>query len=135
MSAGDAGWSSGYWGRWRCWASAGPVAVGGIGAQAASVRTLGDMPLAVLSAPFAHAAPPSVRGAVARLWMTLQDELAALSTNHVHVVATRSTELVVSDAPRVVARAARAVVEAACTGNALPACPQVFRGPGVRCRS
>jgi pimeloyl-ACP methyl ester carboxylesterase len=118
----------------------GPSVVGGldedaIAAQAASVTTLGDTPLAVVSVPFAHAAPPSVRGAVARLWMTLQDELAALSTNRVHVVATRSSELVMSDAPRVVIRAVRAVVEAARTGNPLPPCPQVFRGPDVRCRS
>jgi len=117
----------------------GPAVAGGldadaIGAQAASVKTLGTTPLAVVSTRFAHGAPPSVRPAAARLWMAQQDELAALSSNHLHVVATRTDEFVMSTQSQVVVRAVRAVVEAARTGKPLPTCTKVFDGPGVRCR-
>jgi hypothetical protein len=111
-----------------------------VGAQAASVTTLGHTPLAVVTAPDPplnkpQDLPPTLRRAAARLLMTQQDELAALSTNHVHVVGTRSSDDVLRDQPNVVVRAVRAVVEAARTRTPLPSCARLFRGPGVRCRS
>jgi hypothetical protein len=106
----------------------------------ASVETLGDTPLAVVSdtkPPLddPENVPPGVRKAAVRLHLRHQDELAALSSNHVHVVATRSFELLMTNEPAMVVRAVRAVLEAARTEEPLPPCHRVFRGPGVRCRS
>jgi pimeloyl-ACP methyl ester carboxylesterase len=107
----------------------------------ARVRTLGDTPLAVITRGQAEdqgaSLPAPVRRATERLWTTMQDELAAMSTDHVHVVALRSGHFVQGYAdgqPAVVVRAVRAVTEAARTGGRLPECPRVFTGPGVRCR-
>src|SRR5512132_3747956 len=63
-------------------------------AEASRLSSLGDTPLAVITAG-THAAdsrgmPPALSRALYRLWMTMQDELASLSSNHVHVVALRS---------------------------------------------
>ena len=117
----------------------GPRVTGGldedaIAAELASVRTLGHTPLAVVGTPFAHAAPPAVHRAAARLWMTLQDEQAALSRDHLHVVATRTGEFVMDSQPEVVVAAVRAVVHAARSGTPLPACHELVREPGVVCR-
>ena len=106
----------------------------------AKVTTLGHIPLAVVSRGRPDAGtselPPQVRRAVERLWSTMQDELAALSSDHVHVVAARSTHFIPSYAggqPGVVVRAVRAVVDAARSGTRLPPCRRIFRGAGVRC--
>jgi len=82
--------------------------------------------------------PPSVLRLVDRLWVTMQDELAALSSDDVHVVALRSDHVVQgldSGQPNVVVLAVRAVAHAARTDTFLPPCPRVFSGSGVRCRS
>jgi pimeloyl-ACP methyl ester carboxylesterase len=110
-----------------------------VGSDAASVRTLGRTPLAVVSTtrpPLSTQAelPAALRRAAARLHMTQQDELAALSSNHVHVVATRTDEFVMDTQPAVVVRGVREVVRAAESGKPLPPCAQVFRGAGVSCR-
>lgn len=71
-----------------------------------------------------------------RLWTTMQDELAALSSDHVHVVALRSDHFVerLDGQPGVVIRATAAVVNAARRHTHLPRCRHLFAGPGVLCR-
>ena len=106
---------------------------------AAGIRTLGRVPLAVITAgrqPDMASLPAPGGPALLRLWTTMQDELAGLSSNHVHVVALRSDHFVQqysTGQPGVVIRAVAAVVRAARDGLPLPPCPQLFHGPGVRC--
>jgi pimeloyl-ACP methyl ester carboxylesterase len=109
-------------------------------ALAARIRSLGDIPLAVVTAGILdagmHGAPrPLVRNLYG-LWTTMQDELAALSPDHVHVVALHSEHVVQGPGgqPAVVVRAVRAVVGAAREETRLPPCRTLFAGPGVRCR-
>jgi pimeloyl-ACP methyl ester carboxylesterase len=112
------------------------------GEQAAGrIRSLGDVPLAVVTAgrhqaEFANF-PRRLRMTFGRLWTTMQDELAALSSDHVHVVALRSDHFVqaLDGQPGVVLRAVSAVVGAARTHAPLPPCSDVFTGGGVHCRS
>jgi pimeloyl-ACP methyl ester carboxylesterase len=106
----------------------------------ARVRSLGHIPLLVVSrgrtADDDKGLPAGLRRGVMRLWTRMQDELAGLSPDHVHVVAVRSGHFVqsyVEGQPGVVVRAVRAVVRAARTGDALPACRRLFTGAGVRC--
>ena len=81
------------------------------------------------------AVPRRTRRAVGRLWTTMQDELAGLSTDRVHVVAVRSGHFVqgpVDGQPAVVVAGVRAVVDAARTGKAaavVPARLHRARGP------
>jgi pimeloyl-ACP methyl ester carboxylesterase len=108
-------------------------------ARAARVRTLHDTPLAVVTAGSETfgGAPPRLAHALGRLWATMQDELAALSSDHVHVVAVHSDHFVQGPRggqPDVVTRAVRAVVHAARDHAPLPPCAQLFHGRGVRCR-
>ena len=74
-----------------------------------------------------------------------QDELAALSTDHVHVVALRSDHWIqirrftrgtteIDGQPDVVVRAVQAVVRAARNRARLPPCKRLFTEAGVRCR-
>jgi pimeloyl-ACP methyl ester carboxylesterase len=109
-------------------------------ALAARVRSLGDTPLVVVTAG-THAdewghAPARLARALDRQWAAMQDELAALSSDHVHVVARRSDHFVqgVDGQPRVVVGAVQAVVRADRDGTRLPPCAQLFRGPDVGCR-
>jgi pimeloyl-ACP methyl ester carboxylesterase len=103
------------------------------------VRTLGETPLAVITAGTHEdfRLPPRLNPAFERLWGTMQDELAALSSDHVHVVALRSDHFVqaLDGQPRVVIRAVQRVVRAARDHAPLPPCQRLFRGSHVRCRS
>jgi pimeloyl-ACP methyl ester carboxylesterase len=108
----------------------------------AKVRTLDDTPLVVITRgrpdDSGPPLPPSVRGPANRLWMTMQDDLAALSKDSMHVIALRSGHFVqrpLDGQPIVVIRAIRAVVHAARTSTRLPPCPRVFVGSDVRCLS
>jgi pimeloyl-ACP methyl ester carboxylesterase len=109
-------------------------------ALASRVTTLGDTPLAVITAGRQDNFPrtPAQLGrALRRLWDTMQDELAALSDNSVHVVALRSDHDVPSSysgRPSVVIRAVRAVVGAARDGTHLPPCSRIFAASDERCR-
>jgi pimeloyl-ACP methyl ester carboxylesterase len=111
-------------------------------ALASHVRSLGDTPLAVVTAGrhagewWRYVSPPVAR-ALDRLWTTLQDELAALSSDRLHVVARRSDHFVQlrDGQPDVVVRAVVAVVRAARGHTRLPPCRQLFTGADVRCRS
>lgn len=110
-------------------------------ALAARLTTLGDTPLAVVTAgrhdDFPRR-PSSLAGAQERLWGQMQDELAQLSSNRVHVVAARSNHDVPSSRsgqPAVAIRAVEAVLDAARDETALPPCPEIFSGSDVRCGS
>jgi pimeloyl-ACP methyl ester carboxylesterase len=114
----------------------------GVGeALASRVRTLGDMPLAVITAGRQDnfpRTPAQLARALERLWSRMQDELAGLSDNSVHVVALRSDHDVLSahsGQPSVVVGAVQAVVRAARERTHLPPCPRIFSGANVRCRS
>jgi pimeloyl-ACP methyl ester carboxylesterase len=109
----------------------------------AKLGNLGDRPLVVITAgrlldtgqqPLA----PTMRAPVAHLWETMQNELAALSSDRIHAIALRSGHFVQrspNGQPDVVVAAVLAVIRAARTGKHLPACPTVFHGAGVRCDS
>jgi pimeloyl-ACP methyl ester carboxylesterase len=105
---------------------------------ARSVESLGDIPLAVVTAGGHDAEwgriPHRLARALDRQWTTMQDELARLSTDHIHVVALRSDHSVQDGQPDVVIRAVRAVVAAARGHVGLPPCQRVFGGADVRCR-
>jgi pimeloyl-ACP methyl ester carboxylesterase len=118
-------------------------------ALASHVTSLGDTPLAVITAG-THKAdstgmPPPLARALYGLWVTMQDELAALSSDQVHVVALGSDHWVqvrhfyrgdqrIDGQPDVVIRAVQAVVRAARDHTHLPPCRRLFRGRDVRCR-
>lgn len=110
-------------------------------ALAARVRSLGAVPLAVVTAgrhdnEWGHVTP-GLAVALDRQWGAMQDELAALSSNHVHVVARRSDHFVqgIDGQPRVVIGAVQAIVRAARDHTPLPPCTRLFSGPDVRCPS
>ncbi|WP_028059912.1 alpha/beta fold hydrolase, partial [Candidatus Solirubrobacter pratensis] len=110
-------------------------------ALASRVTTLGDMPLAVITAGrqdnFPHT-PARLGRALKQLWNRMQDELAALSDNSVHVVALASNHDVPSSRsgqPSAVIRAVQAVAGAARSHTRLPPCRRLFSGSDVRCRS
>jgi pimeloyl-ACP methyl ester carboxylesterase len=108
-------------------------------AQATRIGTLDATPLAVVTAgrddPGGGAVPAAVRHGLRRLWNAMQDQLAALSSDHLHVFALRSGHFIqgADGQPDVVVAAVRAVVQAARHDTRLPACPAVFSGPGVKC--
>src|SRR5919109_3045584 len=109
-------------------------------ALASRVTSLGGMPLAVITAGRQDnfpRTPARLYRALKRLWERMQDELAALSENSVHVVALASNHDVPSSRsgqPFVIIRAVQAVVRAARSHTRLPACRRLFSGSDVRCR-
>jgi len=109
-------------------------------AIASRVTTLGGMPLAVITAGRQDnlpRTPPRLHQALTRLWDGMQDELAALSENSVHVVALASNHDVLSSRsgqPSVIVGAVQAVVGAARSHARLPPCRRLFSGSDVRCR-
>lgn len=110
-------------------------------AIASRVTSLGGMPLVVITAgrqdDFPRT-PARLYRALKRLWDEMQDELAVLSANSVHVVALASDHDVPSSRtgqPSVIVRAVQAVVGAARSHTRLPPCQRLFSGPDVRCRS
>jgi pimeloyl-ACP methyl ester carboxylesterase len=106
-------------------------------ALAARVTTLGDARLAVVTAGRENAVVRRMKRRVARAidrnWTTMQDELAALSSDRVHVIALRSEHVVQHHQPLIVIQAVQAVVDAARANASLPPCSSVFSGPGARC--
>jgi pimeloyl-ACP methyl ester carboxylesterase len=119
-------------------------------ALASRVTSLGDTPLAVITAG-THKAdstgmPPPLARALYRLWLTMQDEHAALSSDKVHVVALGSDHWVqirrfsrgnqrIDGQPDVVIRAVQAVVRAARDHTQLPPCRRLFSDSDVHCLS
>jgi pimeloyl-ACP methyl ester carboxylesterase len=109
-------------------------------AIASRVTSLGGMPLAVVTAGRQDnfpRTPARLHRALKRLWDGMQDELAALSQNSVHVVALASNHDVPASGigqPSVIVRAVQAVVGAARRHTRLPRCRRLFSGADVRCR-
>jgi pimeloyl-ACP methyl ester carboxylesterase len=109
-------------------------------AIASRITSLDGMPLAVITAGRQDnllPTPARLHRALKRLWDGMQDELAALSENSVHVVALASNHDVPSSRtgqPSVVVRAVQAVVGAARSHARLPPCRRLFSGSDVRCR-
>jgi len=109
----------------------------------AEFGTLGDTPLVVITRgrlldTASRTLPPTMRAPVAHLWETMQNELAALSSDRIHIIALRSGHFVQrspNGQPDIVVDAVLAIIHAVRTGTPLPACPSVFHGPGVQCRS
>jgi pimeloyl-ACP methyl ester carboxylesterase len=105
------------------------------------IRSLGDTPLVVVSAAQERVQyrqihvdpPPNLYRRGLRLWGVMQDELAQLSRDSVHVVALRSDHIVQDDQPLVVIAAARAVVGAVRDHMRLRPCKRLFTGPDVHC--
>ena len=102
------------------------------------LRSLGDTPLIVLTAGVAGAAdrqlPVSVQRSLGGAWMSMQSELAALSSESVHAVAVRSGHFIqdrASGQPAVVIRAVRTLLRQ----MSLDSCTVVFEGLDVSCRS
>ena len=89
-------------------------------------RAYGDLPLVVVQAG-TYQDVLSVR-----LWNRTQADLATLSTDAVHVQATGG-HFVMNDDPQVIIAAVRAVVEAARTGEQLPACTDLVAGTDATC--
>jgi pimeloyl-ACP methyl ester carboxylesterase len=108
-------------------------------AQAASAGRLGRVPLVVITAGREN--DPrlglNLKRLLDRTWLSLQDDLARMSTNSVHVVADLSHHDVISFAgqPELVVKAVRAVVTAARTHMHLRACSALFRGEAATCVS
>ena len=109
----------------------------------AKLGTLGDTPLVVITRgrlldTAAPQLPPTMRAPVARLWETMQNELAALSSDRIHAIALRSGHFVQrspNGQPDVVVDAVLAIIHAVRTRTHLPTCPSVFHGASVQCRS
>jgi pimeloyl-ACP methyl ester carboxylesterase len=102
--------------------------------EVATVATLHDLPLVVVTAGLDHFPLPADRY-LEPVWRRLQRGLARLSSRSVHVIALQSNHFVQQGQPDVVAAAVRAAVAAARDGGRLPPCAHVFRMTGTRCVS
>jgi pimeloyl-ACP methyl ester carboxylesterase len=81
-------------------------------------RTLGDMPLVVLTAGKEEApAPSELDTRLARAWFEMQAELPRLSSNSAHVVTTKSGHYIHMEEPSLVVAAVREVVHASRTSE------------------
>jgi pimeloyl-ACP methyl ester carboxylesterase len=113
--------------------------------EARAAGSLGDKPLVVLTAGIFGPAygrmgyvAPVVRPLLPRLrrvWFGLQDDLAQLSTNHLHLVVVASPHAMQSTVgrPDIIIRAIRAVIAAQRSHHPLPPCRELFSPPGTRC--
>jgi pimeloyl-ACP methyl ester carboxylesterase len=83
--------------------------------QAAAVTGFGDRPLVVLTAGKVApipGVPDSIPAALYRTWVTLQDELATLSTSSIHRIVEGASHYIQDDAPDTVVQAISEVLEA-----------------------
>jgi pimeloyl-ACP methyl ester carboxylesterase len=91
-----------------------------------TARDYGDLPLVVIQAGRYEDV------LTVALWNRTQADLATLSSDAVHVQATGG-HFVMNDDPQVILAVTRAVVDAARTGESLPACPQLVAGTDASC--
>lgn len=108
----------------------------------AKLGGLGDTPLVIITrgrpVDSGPPVPATVQRRVEQRWATVQDKLAGLSSDHLHVIALRSGHVVqrsLNGQPDVVIAAVLAVLNTARTRKPLPPCPTLFHRPGVQCRS
>jgi pimeloyl-ACP methyl ester carboxylesterase len=113
-------------------------------AQVRAVRSLGAVPLVVLTAgshgltndPNAPV-PPALAAEIERLWLDAQTELARLSSDRVHGVVEDSDHFIHLPArgrPEVVVKAIEAVLQAARAETPLPSCRRLFSRSELSCR-
>lgn len=98
--------------------------------SAGAAKSFGSIPLVVITAGDPE---PGAASWVVRLWNRMQKRAAALSTDSVHVVASRSGHVVQRDQPAVVRRGVEELVRAIRTDSPLPACPGAWAKLGARC--
>jgi pimeloyl-ACP methyl ester carboxylesterase len=104
--------------------------------EARRASDLGDKPLVVVTAGVQQwVTETAINRRLERVWLGLQDDLARLSTDSVHVVALHSSHFVMESTgqPGLVVKAVRAVVAAARSHALLPSCRVLFAAPGARC--
>lgn len=94
-------------------------------AELLALADLGDRPTIVLT-------QGRMSGEFERLWTPIQDKLAALSSNALHMVATEASHDILGERPQLVIDSVRAVVDAV-RGAALPACGPRFEALGAEC--
>jgi pimeloyl-ACP methyl ester carboxylesterase len=99
--------------------------------EAKSIETLGGLPLVVISQGKADL--PEELQTTPKAWQRGQVQLSRLSTNSVHVVATRSGNDPNVDQPELVVEAINQVVEAAHAKKPLPPCGEALEELGGRC--
>jgi pimeloyl-ACP methyl ester carboxylesterase len=106
--------------------------------EARAAGSFGDKPLVVVTAgEHEGAAPPVIARRLERAWLAVQNDLARLSSDSVHVVATRSPHYIQSNLgqPLLVIRIVRIVLHAVRTHTPLPPCRDLFHGAAARCVS
>lgn len=110
-------------------------------ASAAETRAagrLGARPLVVVTAgehDLPAGVPPRVLARLDTVWLGLQDDLARLSSDSVHVIAVYSPHMLMTalGQPELVVRAIRADVAAVRADAPLPRCRALFPGSAARC--
>jgi pimeloyl-ACP methyl ester carboxylesterase len=98
------------------WANPEAMDIAASAAQVRAAGSLGDLPLVVLSqSPDTNAfgLPSAYKTKLNEVWQELQRELASLSTNSTHIVATKSGHYIQEHEPELVIEAIRQLVEAA----------------------
>ena len=115
-------------------------------AQVRATPSLGELPLIVITAGLSEV-PDDLRAVLTllgerrykpvadRVWFSLQRELARLSAQSVHVVATDSGHIVMSNLgqPQIVVASIREVVSAVRAGRQLRSCEEIFDWGDRRC--
>ena len=104
----------------------------GSAAQVRAAGTLGSLPLVVLTAgksglPLKRPQP------LEAAWRGMQEEMAGLSTDSVHVLMPKSGHYIQIDYPKAVIAAIQEVVMAVRTQGRLPACTTTFPALGGAC--
>jgi thioesterase domain-containing protein len=99
--------------------------------QTSEASGLGDLPLVVLTA--GHHQDDSAKGYA--IWMGWQKELAALSTNSLHVVATNSDHPILFEQPEIVVQAINDGVASIDSGKPIEACGERYTSIARRCQT
>jgi pimeloyl-ACP methyl ester carboxylesterase len=105
--------------------------------QLHQVRSLGSVPLVVLTAgtsQLAPALPAPLATRSYRIWLQGQSKLAVLSSDSVHAVDTTSDHFIPQEDPAAVVAAVASVTATAKRHGRLPSCRAIFRGlRQIRC--
>src|SRR5919202_769998 len=101
-------------------------------AQVRATGTLGTIPLVVLTAG-REMDPAALRVPLEAAWRGMQEELAGLSTDSVHVLMPKSGHYLQLESPKAVIAAIQEVVRAVRTQGRLPACTTTFPALGGAC--
>jgi hypothetical protein len=94
--------------------------------ELAAVTSLGSIPLIVLT-------QGQINGDFEVEWARFQDELAALSSNSLHLIAAKSGHMIMQDDPALLVAMVATAVEAVRNGSSLPACNPSFVALGAEC--